>query len=98
MRAAQPGTPFWEVYRLFNIKDLRFDGVYWKAAAYQAPKAGPAPFPSPCCAHAPCFQVSSACLAHRPCEPEDCQNWELLLLEAGSAAGTSSLWLPHASW
>lgn len=35
----QPGTPFWDVYRLFNIKDLRFDGVYWKAAAYQTPKA-----------------------------------------------------------
>ena len=34
----QPGTPFWDVYRLFNIKDLRFDGLYWKAAAYQTPK------------------------------------------------------------
>ncbi|KAK9845864.1 hypothetical protein WJX81_004564 [Elliptochloris bilobata] len=34
----KPGTPFWEVYRLFNIKDLRFDGIYWKAAAYQTPK------------------------------------------------------------
>ena len=37
----QPGTPFWDVYRLFNIKDLRFDGVYWKAAAYQTPKVHP---------------------------------------------------------
>ena len=37
----QPGTPFWDVYRLFNIKDLRFDGVYWKAAAYQTPKVLP---------------------------------------------------------
>ena len=35
----QPGTPFWDVYRLFNIKDLRFDGIYWKATAYQTPKA-----------------------------------------------------------
>ena len=37
----QPGTPFWDVYRLFNIQDLRFDGVYWKAAAYQTPKVHP---------------------------------------------------------
>ncbi len=35
----KPGTPFWEVYYLFNIHDLKLDGIYWKAAAYQVPKA-----------------------------------------------------------
>ena len=34
----QPGTPFWEVYRLFNISDWSLSGVYWKAVFSQAPK------------------------------------------------------------
>ena len=38
MAAVQPGTPFWEVYRLFNIHDLKLGGIYWKAALAQVPK------------------------------------------------------------
>ena len=34
----QPGTPFWDVYRLFNISDWSLSGVYWKAVFSQAPK------------------------------------------------------------
>ena len=84
MCAAQPGTPFWEVYRLFNIKDLRFDGVYWKAAAYQAPKAGPQPpSRSPCCAPRSLLARAVSMLAHRPCRPEHCHIQELPLLGAG---------------
>ncbi len=45
----KPGTPFWEVYYLFNIHDLKLDGIYWKAAAYQVPKVRPAGVQSPQC-------------------------------------------------
>lgn len=38
MAGAQPGTPFWEVYRLFNISDWSLSGVYWQAVFTQAPK------------------------------------------------------------
>ncbi|KAK9845896.1 hypothetical protein WJX81_005443 [Elliptochloris bilobata] len=33
-----PGTPFWDVYRLFNISDWSLSGVYWRAVVTQAPK------------------------------------------------------------
>jgi len=41
----QPGTPFWDVYRLFNITDWRLSGVYWRAVLTQAPKAQPSQQP-----------------------------------------------------
>jgi hypothetical protein len=31
----QPGRNFWEIYRLFNIHDLRFDGVYFPGILHQ---------------------------------------------------------------
>jgi hypothetical protein len=34
----QPGKNFWEIYKLFNIHDLKFDGVYFPAMLEQVPK------------------------------------------------------------
>ena len=38
MPCAQPSRNFWEVYRLFNIHDAKFDGVYFPGVLQQAPK------------------------------------------------------------
>lgn len=31
--------PFWEIYGLYNIHDLKFDGIYWGVMAPQIPTA-----------------------------------------------------------
>lgn len=37
----QPRRNFWEIYGLYNIKSLRFDGVYLPAMLQQLPKLAP---------------------------------------------------------
>ena len=32
-------APFWEVYELYNIHDLKFDGIYWNVIPRQIPTA-----------------------------------------------------------
>ncbi len=34
----QPPRYFWEIYELYNIKDLKFDGVYFPGMLQQIPK------------------------------------------------------------
>jgi SulP family sulfate permease len=34
----QPPRYFWEIYELYNIKDLKFDGVYFPGMLQQVPK------------------------------------------------------------
>lgn len=38
MRMLQPPRYFWEIYELYNIKDLKFDGVYFPGMLQQIPK------------------------------------------------------------
>ncbi len=38
LRWVQPPRYFWEIYELYNIKDLKFDGVYFPGMLQQIPK------------------------------------------------------------
>ena len=62
---SQPGTPFWEVYRLFNISDWSLSGVYWKAVFSQAPKVISKP-----CLLPQVLALSCVAKGNLSCEPE----------------------------
>ena len=34
-----PSAPFWDIYKLYNIHDLKLDGIYWKVVPRQIPTA-----------------------------------------------------------
>lgn len=39
MQGKDASAPFWKVYELYNIKDLKFDGIYWNVIPRQIPTA-----------------------------------------------------------
>ena len=39
LQGDEQSGPFWQIYSLYNIHDLRLDGIYWVVMARQIPTA-----------------------------------------------------------
>lgn len=39
LQGHETSAPFWQVYSLYNIHDLKFDGIYWGVMPRQIPTA-----------------------------------------------------------
>lgn len=39
LQGDEQSGPFWQIYGLYNIHDLKFDGIYWGVMARQIPTA-----------------------------------------------------------
>ena len=39
MQGDRNSGPFWEIYSLYNIHDLKFEGIYWDVMPRQIPTA-----------------------------------------------------------